>query len=123
MDKPWFNLDPNNFEERWWTHSSIYDEETAKIQKNQKDVRCLLIIQDSNLMGHEYWRCSTWYKNDSNRYYHIIYGNNEWPFDVSLVDMKEGDIITKDNLKFMVFYTKYGSPCQLNFLKILERID
>ena len=122
MEKPWFKLDPNNFKESWWICSSIYNEETAKIQKNPKDIICLLILQDSNLMGHVYWRCSTWYKNDPNRYYHIIYGN-EWPFDVSLVNMKEGDIIIKDDLKFMVFYTKYGSPNQRNFLKILQRID
>ena len=122
MEKPWFKLDPNNFNDKWWLYSSIYNTETDKIEKIKDNIICQLILQDTNCMGHVYWRFSTWYKDDPNRYCNMIYGN-QWPFDIDLVDMKEGDIVIKDNLKFNIYYCRFSSPDQLKFCKILERIE
>jgi hypothetical protein len=33
MDKPWFNLDPNNFDDRWWLYTSIVDTKKASMEK------------------------------------------------------------------------------------------
>lgn len=122
MDKPWFNLDPNNFNDRWWKYSSILSVEAYKIEKQENNVICYLILQDMNDMGHVYWCCSTWYKNDPNRYNDIIFGH-KWPFKISLVDMKEGDIIVKNDLKYKVHYCSFSAPNQIDYCKILERIE
>lgn len=122
MEKPWFNLNPNNFKDRWWLYSEILDRETNKKLKNEDDILCQLILQDINDMGHVRWRVSTWYENDPNRYCDIIFGH-QWPFDIELVNMKEGHIIEKNNLKYKVHYCSFSNPNQIDYCKILERID
>jgi hypothetical protein len=122
MDKPWFNLDPNNLNDRWWSYSDIVNKDTANIQKTEDDILCQLIIQDTNVVGIEFWRCITWYKDDPNRYLTYIYESN-WNFDKSLVKMKQGEIIIRNNIKFKVYISKFGYPEQVDYLKILERIE
>jgi hypothetical protein len=122
MDKPWFNLNPNNYNDRWWKYSSILSAEADKTEKHENNIVCRLILQDVNFAGHIYWRCSTWYKNDPNRYNDIIY-RLDWPFDVSLVNMKENDIIVKNDSKYKVHYCKFSNADQIDFCKILERIE
>ena len=39
MEKPWLNLDPNNFDDRWWLYTSIFDTNTSK--REMKHVRML----------------------------------------------------------------------------------
>lgn len=123
MENPWFKLNANNFNDRWWLYSSILNTETAKKEKNVNDIICILIIQDTNDVGMEYWRCNTWYKDDPNRYLNVIYNKNEWTFDKPLVEMKEGDIVTSNNNKYKVYNSKFSFPDQVDFLKIMERID
>jgi len=121
-DKPWFNLNPNNFNDRWWLYSSIVNTQTDKLDKIDDNIICQLIIQDTNDVGYEFWRCSTWYKDDPNRYSQNIYGN-DWKFNKSLRDMKEGEIVIKNNNRYKVYNCKFGSPDQIDFCKILERIE
>ena len=88
--------------------------------KNPEDVLCHLIIQDTNDIGKIFYRFSTWYKNDPNRYININY-SNEWIFNKPLQEMKQYDIVTDDmNINYKVFNC-LGNECQLNFCKILER--
>lgn len=122
MEKPWFNLDPNNSRDRWWLYSSIKNINTAKNDKNDNNILCELIIQDINSLGTIFWRRSTWYKDDPNRYLNNIY-DNEWPYSKILVDMEKGDIITKYGIKFKVHNCEYAFPDQSDFIKILERIE
>lgn len=121
INKPWFKLDPNNFSDRWWLYTSIVDTETAKIQKTEADVLCYLIIQDHNISS-AFYRISTWYKNDPNRYV-TIDSDYTWKFNKKLIDIKEGDIINIENGKFYAYNCKYVLPHQKEFCKILERID
>lgn len=121
MDKPWFNLDPNNFADRWWLYSSITDNECYRKPKIYDDVICHLIIQDNN-MGGEFYRISTWYKNDPNRYVTLVYNYN-WDFDKPLVVMKEGEIVSRFPYKFQVYNCKFSDIYQKDFCKILERIE
>ncbi len=124
MDKPWFELDPNNFNNRWWLYSSIKNTQTDSIEKTDENIICHLIVQDTNMVGHKFYRFSTWYKDDPNRYMSIKYDTN-WGMNKTikdLTDIKEGDILIKDNIKFNVYKCKYGSPGQVEFCKILERI-
>jgi hypothetical protein len=115
---PWFKLDLNNFNDPWWLQSDIKDTNYAAIYKNQEDVLCHFIIQDTNNMGHIFYRFSTWYQNDPNRYAYINY-SNEWIFNKRLKDMKEGDIVTGSNMAFKVFNTPFGNEYQSQFCKIL----
>jgi hypothetical protein len=122
MEKPWFKLDPNNHNDRWWLYSSIFNTETDKMEKKYDNVLCQLILQDTNDMGNIYWRFSTWYKDDPNRYNNMIYVH-QWPFDISITDMKEGDIVTRNDIKFKVYNSTFSLPNQIHFCKILERIE
>ena len=90
-DKPWFKLNPNDFRTQWWRSSHIIDANSAKIFKSDNEAICYFIIQDSNMCG-EYWRVSTWYNNDPNRYSTVL-GKTNWNFSSSLIQMKENDII------------------------------
>ena len=67
MDKPWLQLSPNDFSTEWWCYSDIIDENI-----------CCFIIQDCNIGG-EYWRVSTWYNNDPNRYMQLLF-ETQWNF-------------------------------------------
>jgi hypothetical protein len=122
MEKPWFKLDPNNHNDRWWLYSSIFNTETDKMEKKYDNVLCQLILQDTNDMGNIYWRFSTWYKDDPNRYSNMIYVH-QWPFDISITDMKEGDIVTRNDIKFKIYNCRFSYPNQIHLCKILERIE
>jgi len=121
MDKPWFNLDPNNSKDPWWLYSSITDTETDSMEKNDLDIECYLILQQYN-MGYVYYRLSVWFKNDPNRYKYIMY-DSEWIFHKKIKDMNEGDIININNLKFKVYNCRFLNPNQIDKCKILERIS
>ena len=121
MDKPWFKLDPNNLLDRWWLYTSITDTKIASQPKSNDDIICFLVIQDHNIGG-DFYRISKWYKNDPNRY--VIKVNNlNWIFDKRLVDMKEGEIVTRFPYKFQVYNSKFCDANQKKYLKILERIE
>jgi hypothetical protein len=121
-NKPWFKLDPNNYKDRWWLYSSIVNTQTHKLEKKDKDIICQFIIQDKNNDGIDFWRCSTWYKDDPNRYLHTIY-ENDWKFDRPLQNMKEGDITVQNNNIFKVYNCSFSHPDQVDFSKIFERIN
>lgn len=120
MDKPWFNLDPNNMN-RWWLYTSIVDTKKASMEKTIMDVRCFLILQDNN-MGGIFYRVCVWYKDDPNRYVYTSF-DYEWCFDKTLKDMHEGDIVETHGRKFKIYECRYSHPSQLDFCKILERIE
>lgn len=120
MDKPWFNLNPNNFTDKWWLYSNILDTNQASITKSNMDVICYFIIQDNNMAG-IFYRVSIWYKDDPNRYQCIKY-ENESNFDKKLKDMREGDIVYMFDCKFKVYNCRFSEPSQLDLCKILERI-
>ena len=73
----------------------------------------------------EYWRVSTWYNNDPNRYSYIIF-QTEWNFSKSLIEMKENDIVylnINPNIKFKVKISRFSvDKNQLEYCKILERV-
>lgn len=122
MEKPWLNLDPNNFDDRWWLYTSIFDTNTSKIVKNDSDIICYFILQDHNIGG-KFYRISVWFKNDPNRYMYVKY-DRDWIFDKKLNEMNEGDIITTfDDSKFKVYNCRFALPFQINMCKILERIE
>ena len=76
-------------------------------------------------MGGNYWYFSTWYFDDPNRYNSKVYDSDPWIFNKELTDMKQGEIIYLTNspdIKFIVYYCKFSSQCQLDYCKILERI-
>ena len=85
MDKPWFHLNPNDYKTQWWCYSHIIDQDSASILKDEDETLCHFIIQDCN-MGGSFWRVSTWYNNDPNRYSHILF-QPEWKFSKTLTEM------------------------------------
>jgi len=122
-DKSWFQLNPNDFSTQWWRSSHIIDTNSLKISKEDTEVNCHFIIQDSNICG-EYWRVSTWYKNDPNRYSTIM-GQNAWNFSKALILMKENDIVylnDNPNIKFKVYLCRFLEDNQNDYCKILERV-
>ena len=125
MEKPWFNLNPDDFASRWWIKSDIIDKESSQIEKTDHDINCYFIIQDCNSVGHLFWRVSEWFKNDRNRYCNNIY-ENQWNFNKKLEEMVPGEIvylIDKPYIKFTVNNCSFiKNEYQLNFCKILERI-
>ena len=66
MEKPWFQLDPNNEKDRWWLYSSIRDTRTAAIPKMYNNISCHMVIKYTNNPT-EIYRISTWFYNDPNR--------------------------------------------------------
>lgn len=124
IDRPWFQLNPNDFSTQWWRSSQIIDTNSAKIFKSDNEAICYFIIQDSNMCG-EYWRVSTWYNNDPNRYSETVY-QSEWNFSKSLIDMQKNDIVclnTNTNIKFKVSLCRFiRRPYDISFCKILERV-
>lgn len=121
MDEPWFKLNPNNFKDPWWLYSSIRDTKTASNYKIYDDIVCYFIIQDANKSG-SFYRFSIWYKNDPNRYM-CVKKLDEYNFNKSLAEMKEGDIVYELNSKFRVYDCLFCQDFQKNFCKILERIE
>lgn len=121
MEKPWFKLDPNNLSDRWWLYTSIVDTKTASMEKSDLDVECYFIIQEHNMSG-IFYRISVWFKNDPNRYTYTRY-DSEWKFNKKLNEMNEGDIVNTFSCKFKVYNCRFSSPLQLDFCKILERIE
>ena len=122
--KPWILLDPNDFNSMWWRKDDIVDNTKCQFKKDPKELVAYHIIQDGN-MGGNFWYFSTWFFNDANRYNLIIYDSDPWPFNKELTDMKQGEIIYLTNspdIKFIVYYCKFSSQCQLDYCKILERI-
>ena len=73
-------------------------------------------------MSSNFYRISTWYKNDPNRYV-TIDSDYTWKFNKKLFDIKEGDIVKTDNGKFYAYNCEFCLPEQEKFCKILERID
>lgn len=113
MDKPWFKLNPNDEKDRWWLYTSIINVKTAAQNKKDDDILGHFIIEDKN-----YYRLSTWYKDDPNRYLSIVYNIN-WGFNTNFHKIKEGDIVTKKDFKFKAYdcIVKQNKKCI-----ILERI-
>lgn len=123
MNKPWFKLNPNNNSDRWWLYTSIINTKTAQIEKKDTDIICYLIIQDyNNNTKSVFYRISTWYRNDPNRYT-TIYTDYTWKFDKKLCDIKEGDIVSTGDEKFNAYNCNFCLPEQKEFFKILERIN
>jgi hypothetical protein len=120
MYKPWFTLNPNNSKDRWWLYTSITDTKTASIIKSDVDVICYLILQDCDERG-VFYRVSSWFKNDPNRYLSIKY-HHGWIFDKPLKYMNEGDIVHTYNNVFKVYNCRFLTCHQKEFCKILERI-
>lgn len=123
ISKPWFQLNPNDFSTQWWRSSHIIDTNSAKLMTTDTEVICHFIIQDSNMCG-EYWRVSTWYDNDPNRYSTIM-GKNAWNFSKPLIEMKENDVVyinTNPDIKFEVYNCKFSDTEQQDYCKILERV-
>jgi len=121
-DKPWLQLNPNDFSTQWWRSSHIIDANSAKIFKSENEAICYFIIQDSNMCG-EYWRVSKWYNNDPNRYSTVL-GKTNWNFSSSLIQMKENDIVylnDNSNIKFKVYFCRFSEDNQRDYCKILER--
>jgi hypothetical protein len=121
MEKPWLNLDPNNFDDRWWLYTSIFDTNASKREKNDSDIVCYFILQDHNIGG-KFYRVSVWFKNDPNRYMYVKY-DSDWIFDKKLNEMNEGDIISTYTCKFKAYNCRFALPFQINMCKILERIE
>jgi hypothetical protein len=125
--KPWILLNPNDFNSMWWRKDEIVDIQKYHLNKDPKDLKDIIaynIIQDSN-MGGNYWHFSTWFSNDPNRYNSTVYDSDPWIFNKELTDMKQGEIVYLTNsphIKFIVYYCKFSSQCQLDYCKILERI-
>ncbi len=118
--KPWFNLSPNDFTERWWRITEIIDENYIP---NKEDIISYYIIQDGSMCGN-FWYISCWYKNCLNRYTDIIYESN-WNFDKKMQEISEGDVVSLlDNpeIKFKAYNCKYAFEEQTEYCKILERI-
>lgn len=121
MDKPWFKLDPNNIRDPWWLYTSIRDTKTAARFKSDRDIICYFIFKDANREG-TFYRFSTWYKDDPNRYISIK-KNYDWTFDKYLHEMKEGDIVHEMDMKFIVNDCSFCLDFQKDSCKILERIE
>lgn len=121
MEKPWFKLNPNNLNDRWWLYTSIIDTKTSFMTKNDSNILCYFILQDHN-MGGIFYRISIWFKDDPNRYMYIKY-DKDWFFDKKLNDMKEGDIVNTYSCKFKVNNCSFAQPFQQDMCKILERIE
>ena len=122
--KPWSQLNPNDYTTQWWRFSNIIDNNYTQLFKEEKDILCHFILQDCNIAG-EYWRVSTWYNDDPNRYAQILF-QNEWTFSKLLIDMKEHDIVhlnTNTHIKFKVSLCSFATQeNQIDFCKILERV-
>ena len=121
MDKPWFKLNPNNYNDRWWLYTSIVDTEAAKREKNDLDIMCYLILKDYNKEG-LFYRVSIWFKNDPNRYLYVKC-DKDWIFNKRLNDMSEGDIVSTYSCKFKVYDCSFIEPFKKDMCKILERIE
>ena len=124
MDKPWLELDPNDFKSRWWNMSDIVDDEDAKINKKIEDIECYFIIQDCNIGG-IYFRIFKWYKNSKNRFFSIIC-ENQWEFNKKLINIFDGDyiyLLENPDIKFKANKCRYIKDLYSDkFVKILERI-
>jgi hypothetical protein len=125
MEQPWFQLNPNVYDQSWWLYSDIIDDACCHTIKTDNDISCYLILQQCNQAGH-YWRVSTWYKNDPNRYLSILYESN-WKFQKELTEMKENEIVhlrTNRDIRFKVHYSKFtNNEDQREYFKILERVE
>ena len=125
MEQPWFKLNPNVYEPSWWLYSDIIDNDCCQTIKTDDNILCYLILQDCNQGGH-YWRVSTWYKNDPNRYSSIL-SENCWKFQKQLTEMKENETVhlrTNTYIRFKVHYSKFtNTEQQREYFKILERVE
>ena len=119
--KPWFKLNPNNIRDPWWLYSSIRDTKAAANYKTYYDIICYLIFQDSST-SKSFYRVSTWYKNDPNRYLSVK-TNIEWALSKIPREMKEGDIVYEFDMKFRVYDCPFSEESQQFLYKILERIE
>lgn len=124
MATPWFDLDPNNLNDKWWLYTTVVDcEKNEYNDYTEEDAICYLIIQDSTSMGHVFYRVSTWYKDDPNRYQSVVY-DLDWLHCQCLENMRGNDIVkTINNYTFKVSECRFSNFSQLAFCKILERID
>lgn len=119
--KPWLDLHPTDFTKRWWFSSDIKDNTDYlwySHTNNIKDDAICYYIFEENVYSSKFYRFSTWYKNNPNRYVTITY-DFDWIFDRDFSDMKSGDIVTDkyyQHLMYKVIETK--KP----YAKILERI-
>lgn len=121
--KPWELLDPNDFKTKWWRQSLILDSLKASLVKTNEESLAHLIIQDGNLGGN-FWHLCSWYQNDPNRYNTTLYWF-DWPFNKTLIDIDNNDIIfIKNNpeIKYIAKNCQFSDDYQQKYCKILERI-
>lgn len=121
MENPWFELDPNDWDSRWWLRSDIIDEESALKERKDENIKCHLILQDHNLCG-EFYRFSTWYNDDPNRYYSIRYDIIDI-IGKPLHHLLDNEIVNYRGLNFRVYTCKFGSFEQRIYCKIFLRIE
>jgi hypothetical protein len=120
MNKPWLEMNINNYDGQWWKYCDLIDKNNYP---SENDVLCYFIIQDGSMFGN-IWYISTWYLNCPNRYADIIY-DKSWLFNKRLHEMNEGDIVyLKKNpeFKFKVYNSLTALEQQKQFCKILERV-
>jgi hypothetical protein len=120
ISKPWFQLSPNEWHNKWWKITDIIDE---TLKPDEFDIECYFIIQDCNMNGN-FWHFSCWYFNCPNRYSWTVY-ESDWFLNKKLSDIFEGDTVyLLDNIG--IKYKAYNSPHvfdeQKKFCKILVRM-
>ena len=121
MNKEWFMLNPNQMEDRWWLYSSVSNCEKNDCNDNgHENAICYLIIQDTTVIGTIFYRVSTWYQNDPNRYQSVVF-DLDWIHCTELGLLKGGDVVTSiGNRTFKVHECAFSTVEQLPFCKILE---
>jgi hypothetical protein len=120
--KPWFYLNPSDYETTWWRKTNVINSKIAMRQKNQTEVLAYFIIQNGTMFGNE-WYETKWYINDPNRYNNVV-GIHDWGFNVDLENMNEGDIVflhTHPEIKYKVYDCIFAKQNQRKFVKILEK--
>lgn len=120
MSKPWFQLNPNEWLDRWWKTTELIDETQ---QPEENDIECHFIIQDCSMCGN-FWHVSSWYFNCPNRYYSTVY-KSDWFLHKNLSEILEGDVVyllDNTDIKFKAYNSPYIFDEQSKFCKILVRI-
>jgi len=123
MDKPWFQLNPNNENDKWWLYTSITDTNKALITKEIKNLVCHIIIKCYKEENINY-RIISWFKNDPNRYLTVLKNYENWFFFKNIEDMMDDEIImSKQGIMFKVYECKYENLDPNFVCKIFEKID
>ena len=126
MEKPWFDINPNITNDKWWLYSSVVDcEKNEQCEHDENKVVGYLILQDC-VGPHQrlVYRLSIWYKDDPNRYQRTIYDLDWLQCGEHLASLNKNDIITTTSGNvFRVHECLFSSFSQLDFCKILEKVD